>query len=82
MIAVLNAFLDDVLRFVLSSSRSRTSLIAETALRHQRVHPGYVDAYGFLDGTRCVIDWQTTGARRRMAGFCIHNIENARVFLT
>jgi hypothetical protein len=24
---------------------------------------GYIDAYGFLDGTRCVIDWKTTGAR-------------------
>ncbi len=24
---------------------------------------GYVDAYGFLDGTRCVIDWKTTTAR-------------------
>ncbi len=24
---------------------------------------GYVDAYGYLDGTRCVIDWKTTGAR-------------------
>lgn len=24
---------------------------------------GYLDAYGFLDGTRCVIDWKTTTAR-------------------
>ena len=24
---------------------------------------GYIDAFGFLDGTRCVIDWKTTGAR-------------------
>jgi hypothetical protein len=24
---------------------------------------GYIDAYGFLDGTRCVIDWKTTSAR-------------------
>ena len=24
---------------------------------------GYVDAYGFMDGTRCVIDWKTTTAR-------------------
>ncbi len=24
---------------------------------------GYIDAYGFLDGTRCVIDWKTTTAR-------------------
>lgn len=24
---------------------------------------GYIDAYGFLDGTRCVIDWKTTAAR-------------------
>ncbi len=24
---------------------------------------GYIDAYGFLDGTRCLIDWKTTTAR-------------------
>jgi CRISPR/Cas system-associated exonuclease Cas4 (RecB family) len=24
---------------------------------------GYIDAYGFLDGTRCIIDWKTTTAR-------------------
>jgi PD-(D/E)XK nuclease superfamily len=24
---------------------------------------GYIDAYGYLDGTRCVIDWKTTTAR-------------------
>src|SRR3954465_2759954 len=24
---------------------------------------GYVDAYGFVDGRRCLIDWKTTGAR-------------------
>jgi hypothetical protein len=24
---------------------------------------GYVDAYGFLDGTRCLIDWKTTTSR-------------------
>ena len=24
---------------------------------------GYIDAYGFLDGTRCVLDWKTTTAR-------------------
>jgi hypothetical protein len=24
---------------------------------------GYIDAYGFVDGTRCVIDWKTTSAR-------------------
>ena len=24
---------------------------------------GYIDALGFLDGTRCVIDWKTTSAR-------------------
>jgi hypothetical protein len=24
---------------------------------------GYVDAFGYLDGTRCVIDWKTTAAR-------------------
>ena len=24
---------------------------------------GYIDAYGFVDGRRCLIDWKTTGAR-------------------
>jgi len=24
---------------------------------------GYIDAFGYLDGTRCVIDWKTTAAR-------------------
>ncbi len=24
---------------------------------------GYVDAFGYIDGTRCVIDWKTTAAR-------------------
>ncbi len=24
---------------------------------------GYIDAFGYLDGARCVIDWKTTGAR-------------------
>ncbi|MBA2679453.1 MAG: PD-(D/E)XK nuclease family protein [Ktedonobacteraceae bacterium] len=32
-------------------------------LREETEFIGYVDAIGELDGTRCVIDWKTTGAR-------------------
>jgi hypothetical protein len=32
-------------------------------LREETEFLGYVDAIGELDGTRCIIDWKTTGAR-------------------
>ncbi len=50
-------------RVEIRSPKRNLQIKISKPLSTSRQFVGYVDAFGYIDGTRCVIDWKTTAAR-------------------